>query len=333
MLSSKEFDPSYVEHVVRVFTNIIHVRFGERHGNRVVSGVQLVPRGCLALGTIIAMHPTFDFDLIIPGDYVLRRWNCTPNEHDDGLLPSTISKVLDLNPGSILRGEIKVDKLHSVFEAIWRQLNGSADHLIFPGGQREVVKYLPSNWCSLREVDDPEPDRIQLVTAGKSPVYINLFVKVGLRQYGQDLVVGVDPSSAWSDGEFQMVKAARAPGVSLSEAPLPPVDRSAILSLMWWENSLPKGDREIARQQIPASHFILALSALRQADPVGAIREPFSLLAMFTRMLDILRYLQRAYTYPLVPGRAPASGLMLPFPLVVVLYHDGGVVYPSSRES
>jgi hypothetical protein len=101
------------------------------------------------------------------------------------------------------------------------------------------------------------------------------------------------------------------PGTALIEAPLSPVDRSAILLLNWWKRfvrlSLPRLNGIDPRVlKIRTNHFILALAALHELDPKDELyisraanaSAAFSLKSMLITMLKILKYLQRTYTLP-----------------------------------
>jgi hypothetical protein len=126
----------------------------------------------------------------------------------------------------------------------------------------------------------------------------------------------------------------RAPGVSLSEAPLCPVYRTAILTLNWWQSTLkisvpvPGGSVSPPLPKIRTSHFILALAALQRLDPkeepdlylspVASVAQPFSLLQVLQAMLKVLQYLARAYRLPMpsAPSLPEPPMLNYPFPLV-----------------
>jgi hypothetical protein len=193
-----------VDQVFRKLTNVVQVRFGERQGDTVVNRVHVVPRGRLALQTVMSAHPKLDIDLVIPSDYILRRWNTSASDESNGMVPTTIADALHLHPTSIARGEVEATKLRWVFQAVWEQLNGSADRFIFPGGSDEASRYLPANWCGLYKDNVTDSNRLRLVTRGVFPIYINVFVKVALTLYGQEMIVGVDQSSAKSGGSYQV---------------------------------------------------------------------------------------------------------------------------------
>ncbi|KAB5592345.1 hypothetical protein CTheo_4226 [Ceratobasidium theobromae] len=330
-LSSKASPLTFLNQIFNTLINIVQLRFAERVEDQIISRVQLVPRGALALCTIFAAHPTLDFDLVLPADFVLRRWNISRNEIEP-LQPRTIAQVLDLDPASIIHGEIDATRLRSVFQAVWEQLNGGADGFIFPGGREESERYLPRNWCSLYKDYLTQSNRLRLVTRGANndPVYINLYIKVALTLYGQEMVVGVDQSSAISAGRYQMVKR-MGPGIALGETPLSPVDRTALLSLIWWKKSLSSNATERA-PKIQSSHFILALAALQLVDSEEELHvaraeskaEGFSLSEVLETMLKILQYLDRAYNSPLTLTAAPVPAprdqpvgpaMQYPFPL------------------
>ncbi|KAL5637402.1 hypothetical protein ACGC1H_003983 [Rhizoctonia solani] len=173
-LKQQEFDPVQVDRVFRKLTDVVQVRFGERQGNEIVNRVHVVPRGRLAMGTVIMHKPKIDVDLVIPSDFILRRWNVTASETDD-LRPKTIADALELNPVSINRGEITSAKLNWVFQAVWEQLNGSADGSIFPGGRDEAERYLPKNWCTRYKENVTNSNRLALKAL--DVLQVNIFVK------------------------------------------------------------------------------------------------------------------------------------------------------------
>ncbi|KAG8687372.1 hypothetical protein FRC11_007340 [Ceratobasidium sp. 423] len=313
LLKSQEFDPAQIDRVFRRLTNVVQVRFGERQGTEIVNRVHLVPRGRLAMGTVMAHRPKVDVDLVIPSDFILRRWNTTAAETDD-LRPKTIADALDLHPTSINRAEVDVAKLRWVFQAIWEQLNGSADGFIFPGGSAEAGRYLPQDWCSLYKDRIRDSNRLRLATLyGANKIVINIFVKVSLSLYGQDMLVGVDQTSAKIGERYQLIKTLRTPGVPLSEPALSPTLRTAIRFLCWSQYILgivPKCS------PIPASHFHIALTALQQLPPSNDLHilpsfngEPFSLYDAMKIAVKIVTFLGSAYKPPVL---APDG---YPFPL------------------
>ncbi|KAH7325465.1 hypothetical protein B0J17DRAFT_681477 [Rhizoctonia solani] len=320
-LKEQEFSSAHVDRIFRKLTDVVQVRFGERQGNEIVNRVHLVPRGRLARGTVVATKPKIDVDLVIPSDFILRRWNISATETDDSR-PKTIADALELHPSSINRGEVEITKLRSVFQAIWEQLNGSADGFIFPGGRDEAERYLPRDWCSPYKEDVQDSNRLQLQVAIGPGVrmVINIFVKVSLSLYGQDMIVGVDQSSAKSGGKYQLIKTLRTPGVPLSEPTLSPILRSAIILLCWSQHIvgiLPPKSR------IPASHFHLALVAVQNLDPSDPLyiqpaskAESFSWLGVLKVVVKILSFLSDAYKPSgLILGAAipgPSSGSLGP---------------------
>ncbi|KAJ1299975.1 hypothetical protein OPQ81_003823 [Rhizoctonia solani] len=317
LLKGLEFNSTQVDRIFRRLTNVIQVRFGERQGTEIVNRVHVVPRGRLAMGIVMSESPKLDVDLVIPSDFILRRWNITASETDD-LRPKTIADALELHPASINRGEVEIAKLHWVFRAIWEQLNGSADGSIFPGGREEAERYLPKDWCALYKdhIQDSNRIRIQVTPWPGARVVINIFVKVSLSLYGQDMIVGVDQSSAKSGGRYQLIKTLRAPGVSLSEPALSPTLRTAIQLLCWSQIILGVVP---ANSPIRSSHFHLALTALQQLDPSDKLYigpssspEPFSLYGAVKAAAKIIQFLSRAYTY-----KPPVAGIPdgYPFPL------------------
>ncbi|CAE6421676.1 unnamed protein product [Rhizoctonia solani] len=301
-LKEQEFSSTHVDRVFRKLSDVVQVRFGERQGNEIVNRVHLVPRGRLAMGTVMANKPKIDVDLVVPSDFILRRWNISASETDESR-PKTIADALELHPSSINRGEVEIPKLRSVFQAIWEQLNGSADGFIFPGGRDEAERYLPRDWCSPYKEDVQDSSRLQLqVPIGPGArMVINIFIKVSLSLYGQDMIVGVDQSSAKSGGKYQacLIKTLRTPGVPLSEPTLSPILRSAIILLCWSQHIvgiLPPKSR------IPASHFHLALVALQNRDPSDPLyiqpaskAESFSWLGVLQVVVKILSFLGDAY--------------------------------------
>ncbi|KAF8600694.1 hypothetical protein BDV93DRAFT_261372 [Ceratobasidium sp. AG-I] len=150
----------------------------------------------------MAARPKLDVDLVIPGDFVLRRWS--PSLTDVSRQPKTAASALGLNSVSIARGEVDATKLDWVLQAVWEQLDGSADGLIFPGGSAEAHNYLPAKWCVRHKADAIGANRLRLVTDEENPVMVNVFVKVAMSVNGQEMVVGVDQSSARSAGKHQV---------------------------------------------------------------------------------------------------------------------------------
>ncbi|CAE6423826.1 unnamed protein product [Rhizoctonia solani] len=306
-LQQQEFSPAQVDRVFRKLTTVVQVRFGERQGNEIVNRVHLVPRGRLAMGTVLSNDPKLDIDFVIPSDFILRRWNVTAAETDP-LRPQTVADALDLTPASINRGEVEMAKLHWVFQAVWEQLNGSADGSIFPGGRDEAERYLPLNWCTRYKDEVATLNRLALNTVGGVPIKVNLFVKVSLSMNGQDMIVGVDQLSMRNDTSYQLIKTLRTPGVSLSEPTLSPTLHTAILILCYCQQVV-----EILPGKIRTSHFHLALTALRNLEPTDEIfspAEPFSLALALKAVLKILTFLGRAYLYT-----PPTLGVGYAFPL------------------
>lgn len=147
-------------------------------------------------------RPKIDVDLVIPSDFVLRRWSVNPNNVAG--LPNTAAKALGLTPVSIARGEVDADKLDWVLQAVWEQMDGFADGLIFPGGAAEALNYLPEKWCVRHKADVVGTNRLRLLTNEENPIMVNLFVKVAMSVNGQEMVVGVDQTSARSAGKYQV---------------------------------------------------------------------------------------------------------------------------------
>ncbi|GAB1526124.1 hypothetical protein RhiTH_009290 [Rhizoctonia solani] len=323
-LQAQIFDTAPVDRVFRRLTSTVQVRFGERQGSDIINRVHLVPRGNLAMGTILAGNPKMDVDLVIPSDFILRRWNVTASETDD-LRPRTIADALDLHPASINRGEIEAAKLQWVFQAIWEQLNGSADGFIFPGGREEAERYLPRDWCNRHKDSVSDSNRLRLITVGGvPPLKINVFVKVSLSLYGQDMIVGVDRTSAKVADKYQLIKTLRTPGVSLSEPPLSANLKTAIFLLCWSQSLLKlEGVPKIPGiSTIRSSHFLLALTALQKLDssdklyiPPSSTPEPFSLCAVLKAVVKILNFLDRAYQSPVTIPSVSGGGSLFAFPL------------------
>ncbi|CAE7232741.1 unnamed protein product [Rhizoctonia solani] len=292
-LKEQAFSADHSSFVFRTLTNIVQVRFAERQNNEIVNRVHLVPRGRLAMGTIMADNPKIDVDMVLPSDFILRRWDISPAEGDP-LRPMTVADALDLNPATINRAEVETAKLDWVFRAIWDQLNGSADGSIFPGGRDEAEQYLPRGWCSRHLDGIAGLDRLALKTDALTRVQINIFVKVSLSLYGQEMIVGVDQTSAKIGNKYQLIKTPRLPGVSLSEPTLSPNLRTAIYTLCL--------SQRLIKEPLPAirdSHFHLALTALRKLEPSDSIfsdGEPFSIFLVVKAILKILIFLGTAYT-------------------------------------
>lgn len=112
-----------------------------------------------------------------------------------------------------------------------------------------------------------------------------------------------------------MIKVLRNPGIPLSETPLSPIDRSAILALTWWQRSLTAGAKT-GDFKIRSNHFLLVLAALHALPPKDDSRKddsqkddlhvprsentplPFSVVRVMDVMLKVLTYLERAYSPP-----------------------------------
>lgn len=210
----QELNPYYVDRVFQTLTNVVQVRFGERQGEKVISRVHVISRGRLAFGTVLAAQPKLDVDLVIPGDFVLRRWS--PSLIDVSRQPKTTASALGLNSVSIARGEIDATKLDWVLQAVWEQLDGSADGLVFSGGAAEAHNYLPAKWCVRHKANVVGANRLRLVTNEENRVIVNVFVKVAMSVNGQEMVVGVDQSSAQSAGKHQVSVIVTGTGLALT---------------------------------------------------------------------------------------------------------------------
>ncbi|KAF8595742.1 hypothetical protein BDV93DRAFT_611258 [Ceratobasidium sp. AG-I] len=318
-LKKQELEPKYSDAVFRILSNVVQVRFGERENDKIINRVHVIPRGHYALGTVMADKPRLDVDLVLPSDFMLRRWLISPTDKD--ICPKTASEALGLDAVSIARSEVDAKKLEWVLNAVWEQLDGVADGFVFPGGATEAQNYLPAGWCS-RDTAKPGKNRLRLMTTGDgSSIRVNIFVKVAVNLNGQEMIVGVDQSSAKSAGKYQMVKVLRDPSVLLGETPLSPIDRSAIITLNWWKRST-KADAAAGGFKIRTSHFLLALAALHALPPANdshvARAEntplPFSIVRVMDVMTKILKYLKQAYNPPpsMVTARdesgTPAAG-------------------------
>lgn len=126
-----------------------------------------------------------------------------------------------------------------------------------------------------------------------------------------------------------MVKTLRGPGIPLSEAPLSPIDRCAILALSWWQLSVKRANAattaDLSTPTIRSSHFLLALSALHDlpvTDPLYVPRAkntsmPFSLVRVLDVMNKILMYLKQAYNLdPTMVATNGGAAMQCIFPLV-----------------
>ena len=191
-----------MDQVLQTLTNVVQVRFGERQGEEVINRVHVIPRGRLAAGIVMAARPKLDVDLVIPSDFVLRRW--CPGLTDPSRRPKTVAGALGLNSVSIGRGEVDATKLDWVLQAVWEQLDGSADGLIFPGGADEGRSYFPAKWCLRHKANVAGANRLRLIVNEENPIKVDVFVKVAMSVNGQEMVVGVDRSSARSAGKYQV---------------------------------------------------------------------------------------------------------------------------------
>lgn len=144
-------------------------------------------------------RPKLDVDLVIPGDYVLRRWNIKQGDKDE---PMTTASALGLDTVSIARGEIDGKKLEWVLRAVWEQFTGAADAFIFPKGDEDASDIL-SEWCDLYKGIEGG-NRLRLKVLEKDHTFINLYVKVAVTLNGQQMVVGVDQTSAKWAGKYQV---------------------------------------------------------------------------------------------------------------------------------
>ncbi|KAG8687728.1 hypothetical protein FRC08_011829 [Ceratobasidium sp. 394] len=261
-------------------------------------------------------RPKLDVDLVVPGDYVLRRWALDPKTPDEQK-PRTISKALKLDTAAIARGELDAQDLGWVIKAVLEQLNGSQDQFIFPGGNSEALKYI-GTFDSSATVDGL--NRIRLMSQGDvNPIRVNVFIKVAVQVNGQEVVVGVDQASAVSAGKYQMVKLVRRPNGPLGESPLSPIERSAIIALGWWKRGILHGDvptkSPTSKPKLRASHFSIALKALHALDPSDELyvpharlkTRPFAIGLVVDVMLKVVKYLKMAYTSPVAVAAAAAA--------------------------
>ncbi|QRV83667.1 hypothetical protein RhiJN_11683 [Ceratobasidium sp. AG-Ba] len=296
----------YIDMVYNHLQSMVQVRFAERKGDKIINRVHVVQRYRTAWNAVMSYRPKLDVDIVIPGDFVLRRWCISPKTEDKDK-PKTISKAMNLDPTHVIRGEIEQDNLDWVIKAVWEQLNGKADGFIFPGGHTEALQYLGS----FKDVA-PQPGawRIKLESVGlKQQVFVNLFIKVAIRVNGQDMVVGVDQTSAVSENKYQMAKLYHAPNGPLGESPLGPIEQCALIMLGWWKRDTKHGDPpgNPGGMKIRASHFSLALKACRELDPTdelyispGTGREQFSIQRSIVVALKLAKYLRMAYASPIL---------------------------------
>ncbi|KAG8691224.1 hypothetical protein FRC08_010238, partial [Ceratobasidium sp. 394] len=315
VLTYQECQPFYIDAVYRRLSDIVQVRFAERRGDDIINRVHVVQRNRLAYGTVMQYRPKLDVDIVLPGDYVLRRWALDPKTPDEQK-PRTISKALKLDTASIARGEIDAQNLGWVIKAVLEQLNGSQDQFIFPGGNSEALKYI-GTFDSSATVDGV--NRIRLMSQDVNPIRVNVFVKVAVEVNGQEVVVGVDQASAVSAGKYQMVKLVRRPNGPLGESPLSPIERSAIIALGWWKRGIQHGDvptkSPTSKPKLRASHFSIALKALHALDPSDDLyvpharlkTRPFSIGLVVDVMVKVVKYLKMAYTSPVAVAAAAAS--------------------------
>ncbi|KAG8736736.1 hypothetical protein FRC10_008978 [Ceratobasidium sp. 414] len=318
ILTYQECQSYYIDAVYRRLADIVQVRFAERRGDDIINRVHLVQRNRLAFRTVLQYRPKLDVDLVLPGDYVLRRWALNPSTPDDQK-PRTISKAFKLDTAAIARAEIDATDLGWVIKAVLEQLNGSQDQFIFPGGNSEALKYI-GTFDSSATVDGV--NRIRLMSqSDPNPVRVNVFIKVAVEVNGQEMVVGVDQASAISAGKYQMFKLIRRPNGALGESPLSPVERSAIIALGWWKRDVVHGDPSASpptsKLKIRASHFSIALKALHALDPSDDLyvpharmkARPFSFGLVTEVMLKVIKYLKLAYTCPVAVAAAANAAL------------------------
>ncbi|KAG8703026.1 hypothetical protein FRC09_004391, partial [Ceratobasidium sp. 395] len=279
VLAYQECQAFYIDAVYRRLSDLVQVRFAERRGDDIINRVHLVQRNRLAFGTVMQYRPKLDVDLVLPGDYMLRRWVVDANASADEK-PRTIAKAFKLDAASVHRGEIDAKDLGWTIKAVLAQLNGSVDQYIFPGGTGEAGKYLGSfdNSATVEGTN-----RIRLMTVGDSnQVRVNVFVKVAIEVGGQEMVVGVDQASAVSAGKYQMVKLIRQPNGPLGESPVSSIERSALIALGWWKRGVVQGDvpskTPPGKPKLRASHFGIVLKALHALDPSDELYVPHSKL-------------------------------------------------------
>ncbi|KAG9119607.1 hypothetical protein FRC07_005306 [Ceratobasidium sp. 392] len=318
VLAYQECQPFYIDAVYRRLSNMVQVRFAERRGEDIISRVHLVQRNRLAYGAVMQYRPKLDVDLVLPGDYILRRWAVNPKMADTEK-PRSIAKALKLDAATVPRAEIDAADLGWVIKAVLAQLNGSVDQFIFPGGADEAKQYLGS-------FDDTATtegvNRIRLTSVSDTnPIRVNVFVKVAVELNGQEIVVGVDQASGISAGKYQMIKLLRQPNGTLGESPLSPIERSALIALGWWKRGIAQGDvptkSSSAKPKIRASHFGIALKALHTLDPSDELyvlqkgTQVFSFAAVSDVMWKIASYLKRAYESPalVASGKSPSGVL------------------------
>ncbi|KAG9103088.1 hypothetical protein FRC07_010092 [Ceratobasidium sp. 392] len=315
VLAYQECQPFYIDAVYRRLSNMVQVRFAERRGEDIINRVHLVQRNRLAYGAVMQYRAKLDVDLVLPGDYILRRWAVNPKTPDTEK-PRSIAKALKLDAATIPRAEIDAADLGWVIKAVLAQLNGSVDQFIFPGGADEAKQYLGS-------FDDSATtdgvNRIRLMSVSNTdPIRVNVFVKVAIELNGQEMVVGVDQASGVSAGKYQMVKLLRQPNGTLGESSLPPIERSALIALGWWKRGIAQGDvptkSSSAKPKVRASHFGIALKALHALDPIDELYVPqkgtqvFSFSAVSDVMWKIASYLKRAYESPALVASASSTG-------------------------
>ncbi|KAG8704161.1 hypothetical protein FRC09_003733 [Ceratobasidium sp. 395] len=312
VLAYQECQAFYIDAVYRRLSDLVQVRFAERRGDDIINRVHLVQRNRLAFGTVMQYRPKLDVDLVLPGDYMLRRWVVDANASADEK-PRTIAKAFKLDAASVHRGEIDAKDLGWTIKAVLAQLNGSVDQYIFPGGTGEAGKYLGSFDSSATAEGT---NRIRLMTVDPSPVRVNVFIKVAIEVGGQEMVVGVDQASAVSAGKYQMVKLIRQPNGPLGESPVSSIERSALIALGWWKRGVVQGDvpskTPPGKPKLRASHFGIALKALHALDPSDELYVPHSKLKTqvfgFALVADVMwkiaSYLKRSYESPILIAAA-----------------------------
>lgn len=179
---------------------------------------------------------------------------------------------------------------------------------------------------------------------------IDLFLKVGTKVRGQDVIIGLDKDSPAGIRRYQTTTFVPTEVLWLGDRKLSPVERTAILSLKWWKNEIKenKGNKSFSIKnrknllpgspdsfsasevQIKSHHFLVALNAMHELDTSDDlyvprhVSQPFTMERLLEVMGKILTFLDRAYHPTTTATVWPWPGVELNydylFPLVCYIH-------------
>ncbi|KDQ57122.1 hypothetical protein JAAARDRAFT_194298 [Jaapia argillacea MUCL 33604] len=320
-VTGQEADYRPSEYILRTLTSLVHARTDLRQvdpsGTQWVKKVVVAARGSFGTRTALRKHVDLDVDLIFDDDYQIFR-------HGDPHNTQTIKQALgeDLD-GSIL---FERDALKKVLQAVWDILNDdtlNADRVLVPPPPT-------SHWWSVADGKTPDKWTRSISAQNVSTVVgvgpaqldipaipIDLFIKVKTQIRGEEIIIGVDKDGVGGARRFQTTTFIPFEGVLTSaDRLLTLVDRTALLTLKWWKNSLHLG----GESTIKSHHLLIALNALYDLDPRDPLyltrhpSKPWSISRVLDVMLRVLLFLNRAYNPPARFWITKGSSTDYPFP-------------------